>query len=402
MTGQPETASLRPTDALTASSAPSAPAPRPQGLAEIDLDAIAHNVAVLRERGGATPIMAVVKADGYGHGALEVSRAMLASGVRELGVCTISEALELRAGGITAPILSWLHTPDVDFGPAIEADIELAVSTNEHLAAVAAAARRSGRAAVVTIKIDTGLNRNGVNAQDWPRLLEAAVAAERAGDVRVRGLFTHFARADEPDHPVIDTQAERFRTMIAEAQAAGLDPEVTHAANSAATLTRADLRFDMVRPGIAVYGLSPMPDVSDFGLRPAMRLSGRLVNVKTVRAGDSVSYGHIWTAPRDTVVGVVPLGYADGIPRTLSNRFDVTRDGVRHPNVGRVCMDQFVVDLGPDSDARIGDEVVVFGDRRRGEPHAQEWADKLGTIHYEVVTGIKGRAVRRHVGGAGR
>ncbi len=385
MTGQPRPAS----------------SPPPQALAAIDLDALAHNVGVIRERAGDSPVMAVVKADGYGHGAVPVARTMLAAGVRELGVCTLDEALALRGAGITAPILSWLHTPDACFGPALEAGVQLAVSTLPHLEAVAAAARTAGTRAELTIKVDTGLNRNGVNAEDWPALLEAAVAAQRAGDVHVRGIFTHFARADEPDHPVIDTQARRLRVMVGEARAAGLDPEVVHAANSAATLTRPDLRFDMVRPGIALYGLSPMPEVSDFGLRPVMRLSGRFINVKTVRAGEGVSYGHTWTAPHDTVVGVLPLGYADGVPRTLSGRFDVTVDGERRPSVGRVCMDQFVVDLGPGSPVRIGDEAVIFGDPRRGEPHAQEWAEKLGTIHYEVVTGVKGRVQRRYTGGAG-
>lgn len=374
--------------------------PDPQALATIDLDALAHNVAVVRGRAGGTPVMAVVKADGYGHGAVPIARAMLAAGVRELGVCTLHEALELRSAGIDEPILSWLHSPDADFAPAIEADIELGVSTTRHLLAVAEAGRRLGVAATVTIKVDTGLNRNGVNAEDWPELLASAVKQQAAGHVRVRGVFTHFARADEPDHPVIDEQAAVLRAMVDQARSAGLDPEVVHAANSAATLTRPDLRFDMVRPGIALYGLSPMPEVGDFDLRPVMRLSGRLVNVKAVRAGDGVSYGHTWTAPRDTIVGVVPLGYADGIPRTLSNRFDVTLGGVRYPNVGRVCMDQFVIDLGPGSTAQVGDEVVIFGDPRRGEPHAQEWADALGTIHYEVVTGVKGRVERRYIGGA--
>ncbi|GAA4807685.1 alanine racemase [Tomitella cavernea] len=375
--------------------------PRPQALATIDHDALAHNVGVIRECAGDTPVMAVVKADGYGHGAAEVARTMLAEGVRELGVCTLSEALGLRAAGITAPILSWLHAHDADFAPAIAAGVELAVSTRRHLAAVVDGARRAGAPAVLTIKVDTGLNRNGVNVDDWPGLLEAATAAQRAGDVRLRGIFTHFARADEPDHPVIDIQAARLKEMVDQACAAGLEPEVVHAANSAATLTRPDLRFDMVRPGIALYGLSPMPEVSDFGLRPVMRLSGRFVNVKTVREGEGVSYGHTWTAPHDTTVGVLPLGYADGIPRTLSGRFDVAVGGERRPAVGRVCMDQFVVDLGLGSGVEVGDEAVIFGDPRRGEPHAQEWADALGTIHYEVVTGVKGRVQRRYVGGRG-
>lgn len=371
-----------------------------QALATIDLDAIAHNVGVVRERSAGAPIMAVVKADAYGHGAVEVARAMLAAGVRELGVCTLDEALELRAAGVTAPILSWLHSADADFGPALAAGVELAIPTPRHLPAIMAAATALGAAAVVSVKVDTGLNRNGVTAEEWPELLAALVRAEAGGLVRVRGMFTHFARADEPDHPVIDLQAERLRKMVAEARAAGLAPEVVHAANSAASLTRPDLAFDMVRPGIALYGLSPMPEQGDFGLRPAMRLSGRLVRVKRVAAGAGVSYGHTWTAARDTVVGIVPLGYADGVPRVLSGRFSVLVGGELRPAVGRVCMDQFVVDLGPDTTAAPGDEAVLFGDPRRGEPHAQQWADELGTIHYEVVTGVKGRVARAYSGGA--
>lgn len=370
-----------------------------QALATIDLDAIAHNVRVIRERAAGAPIMGVVKANGYGHGAVRVAKAMLAAGVRELGVCTLDEALELRAAGITAPVLSWLHPATADFGPALAAGVELAVPTLGHLPAIVAAARAGGAPAVITIKVDTGLNRNGITEEEWAELLPALVLAQAQGTVRVRGMFTHFAHADEPDHPVIDLQAERLRKMAAEARAAGLPLEVVHAANSAASLTRPDLAFDMVRPGIALYGLSPMPAVGDFGLRPVMRVAGRLVRVKSVAAGEGVSYGHTWVAARDTVVGVVPLGYADGVPRVLSGRFDVLVGGELRPAVGRVCMDQFLVDLGPDTTAVAGDEAVLFGDPGRGEPHVQRWADDIGTIHYEVVTGIKGRVQRHYIGG---
>lgn len=365
--------------------------------ATIDLDAISHNVAVVQERAAGAPIMAVVKADGYGHGAVPVAQAMLAAGVRELGVCTLDEALELRAAGITAPILAWLHSAESDYAPALAAGIELAVPTPAHLTAIAAAGQSSGVPAVISIKLDTGLNRNGVTVEEWPGLLAGLVRAEAAGVVRVRGMFTHFACSDEPGNMTTDVQAELLRTMVAEARAAGLDIEVVHAANSAAALTRPDLVFDMVRPGIALYGLSPIPEAGDFGLRPVMRLSGRLVRLKRVAAGESVSYGHTWTAPQDTVVGVVPLGYADGVSRVLSGRFEVLVGGTVRPAVGRVCMDQFVVDLGADTTVAEGDEVVLFGDPRRGEPSAQDWADTLGTIHYEVVTGVKGRVRRRVV-----
>ncbi|MDG3008983.1 alanine racemase [Rhodococcus sp. D2-41] len=368
-----------------------------QASATIDLGALAHNVQVLREHAGDTAVMAVVKADGYGHGAVQVAQTVLTAGARELGVTTLTEALQLRAAGITAPILSWLHTPDADFAAAIGADVEIGISSMPTLAAVVEAAQQAGRRAAVTVKVDTGLNRNGVTADEWPALRTALTVAEREGTVRVRGMFTHFAHADEPNHPFIDVQARRFREAVDSARSAGLDIEVTHAANSAATLTRPDLRFDMVRPGIALYGLSPMPELGDFGLRPVMTLTARVVKVKKVAAGEGVSYGHTWTAPRDTTVCVLPVGYADGVFRSLSNRFEVLVGGRRCPSVGRVCMDQLVVDLGPDADVREGDTAVLFGDGATGAPVAQDWASTLDTIHYEIVTAVRGRVQRRYL-----
>ncbi|MBD0322133.1 MAG: alanine racemase [Aldersonia sp.] len=373
-----------------------------QAEAVIDLDAIAHNVRVLNEHAGAAATMVVVKADGYNHGAVAVARAALAAGARELGVTTVSEAIELRAAGIGAPILSWLNTSDADFVAAIAQDVEIGVSSTDHLRAVAEAARATGRTATVSVKVDTGLNRNGASPQEYPRLLDelARLDAERA--VRFRALFSHLAHADQPDHPIIDVQRERFVSAIADAKRVGLTPELVHLANSAATLTRPDLAFDMVRPGIAVYGLSPIPERGQFGLVPAMTVTGRVALVKEVAAGEGVSYGHEWVAPHDTHVALVPLGYADGIPRALGGRFEVLVGGARRPSVGRVCMDQVVVDLGPDApNVREGEPAVLFGSGEHGEPVAQDWADALQTIHYEVVTGIRGRTVRRYVGSAG-
>ena len=372
----------------------------PRAEAVVDLGAIAHNVRVLRERAGPAGVMAVVKADGYGHGAVATARAALAAGAAELGVATVDEALELRAAGITAPVLSWLHTTDENFAAALTADVQVGVSSPRHLDAVLAATRATGRTAVVSLKVDTGLNRNGVSAADLDDTLVALATARAEGSVHLRGVFSHLARADEPTHPVVDVQAARLREVLDTAARHGLVPEVVHLANSAATLTRPDLRFDLVRPGIAVYGLSPVPELGDLGLLPAMTLRARVALVKRVTAGQGVSYGHIWTAPEDTTVALLPVGYADGVPRGLSNRFEVLLGGERRPVVGRVCMDQLLVDCGPDGGGVTeGDTAVLFGPGVDGEPRAQDWADTLETIHYEVVTGVRGRVVRTYVGG---
>jgi len=360
----------------------------------IDVAAIAHNVGVLRAHAPDAAVMAVVKANGYGHGAVVTARAALAAGSRELGVCTVAEALGLRAAGLAAPILSWLNTPGTDFGPALAAGVEIGVPSVAHLRSVAAAAAALGTRATVSVKVDTGLNRNGASSQEYPLLLAELREQVAAGTVRFRGLFSHLAHADDPRHRMIDIQRDRFLDAIALAKAQGLEPELAHLANSAATLTRPDLAFDMVRPGIAVYGLTPTPGVDDFGLRPAMTLRAPVALVKRVQAGEGVSYGHEWVAPRDTMAALIPLGYSDGVWRALGGRFDVALDGVRYRQVGRVCMDQFVVDLGPETSVREGDWAVLFGPGDRGEPTAQDWADLLGTIHYEVVTAPRGRVLR--------
>lgn len=366
----------------------------------VDLDAIAHNVRILREHAGDAAVMIVVKADGYNHGAVEVGRAALAAGAAELGVTTISEAVQLREAGITAPILTWLNNSDADYGAGIAADIEIGVSSLTQLRGVEAAARRLGRTATLTLKVDTGLNRNGVSVTEYRDVLTALRGLVDEQVVRFRAIFSHLAHADEPHHPIIDVQRDRFVEAIAVAKEYGLEPEITHLANSAATLTRPDLAFDMVRPGIAVYGLSPVPELGDFGLRPAMTFQAEVSLVKRVAAGEGVSYGHEWIAPHDTTVALIPAGYADGVWRRLGGRFDVWVRGARRPSIGRVCMDQLVIDLGENLDGVTeGDTAVLFGTGEGGQPHAQEWADLLETIHYEVVCAPRGRAVRRFRGG---
>ncbi|MEU3621655.1 alanine racemase [Amycolatopsis coloradensis] len=360
----------------------------PRAEVVIDLSAIRHNVALLASRAPGAQTMAVVKADGYGHGALEVGRAAVEGGATWLGTCSLDEALALRRAGIGCRLFSWLDTPEADFAPAVAEDIDVAVSSLDELARVADGARRardfSGLSALsrVHLKIDTGLSRNGCPPAEWPALVKAAAAAKPLIDVVA--IWSHLACADEPGHPSIDAQAKRFDEAYDIARAAGLNP-MRHLANSAAVLTRPDLNFDLVRPGIAIYGLNPVPVAED--LRPAMTFKSSVVLTKRIAAGESVSYGHSWTAERDTTLALVPVGYADGVPRSLSGRMDVWLGGRRRPVAGRVCMDQLIVDCGDDEPA-LGSEVILFGRGGFGEPTAREWADKLGTIDYEIVTSM--------------
>ncbi len=367
--------------------------------AVVDLQAISGNVASMKA-GTAAEVMAVVKADGYGHGLVPAARAALAGGATWLGTAIVDEALALRAAGITVPLLSWLWTPDeADTARrAIEADIDVSVSSRWQLDAVLAGARASGRTARIHLKIDTGLSRNGCYVDDWPDLVAAAARRSAADEVTVVGIWSHFAYADEPGHPTIGRQLEAFRSALAVAARAGVEPQLRHLANSAATLTLPGAHFDLVRPGIAVYGLSPVRE--PYGLVPAMTLRGAAASVKRVRAGEGVSYGHEYTTTRDTTLVLVPLGYADGVPRHASNVGPVWVNGARFTVAGRVCMDQIVVDVG-DLPVQAGDPVVLFGPGRDGEPTAQDWADAVGTIHYEIVTRIGPRVQRTYVGAPG-
>ncbi|CDP84849.1 MULTISPECIES: alanine racemase [Mycolicibacterium] len=372
--------------------------------AVVDLGAIDHNVRLLREHAGSAQVMAVVKADGYGHGAVEVGKAALAAGAAELGVVTIAEGLALRAGGIAAPVLCWLHPPGTDFAPALEADLQIAVSSVRQVDDVVAAVQQTGRSATVTVKVDTGLSRNGVSPADFPALIDALGRAQAAGALRPRGIMSHLVHGDEPENPFNDLQGKRLTAMREQAAAQGVVFELAHLSNSPAALTRPDLAFDMVRPGIAVYGLSPIPERGDMGLIPAMTLKCPVALVRSVHAGDGVSYGHRWIADRDTTLALLPVGYADGIFRSLSGKIEVLINGRRCPAVGRICMDQFVVDLGPGvPDVVEGDDAILFGPGTQGEETAQDWAELLGTINYEVATSPRGRITRTYVqAGRGR
>ncbi|MEU3461569.1 alanine racemase [Streptomyces sp. NPDC006733] len=364
--------------------------------AEIDLTALRANVRALRGRAPGAGLMAVVKADAYGHGAVPCARAALEAGATWLGTATPEEALALRAAGLGGRLLCWLWTPGGPFRAAIEADIDVTVSAMWALREVCAAAGAAGRPARVQLKADTGLGRNGCQPADWPELTAAARAAETDGLIKVTGVWSHFACADEPGHPSIADELAAFRTALAVAEAAGLDPEVRHLANSPGTLTLPESHFDLVRTGVAMYGISPVPQLggpADFGLRPVMTLTARLASVKQVPGGHGVSYGHQYVTPGDTTLALVPLGYADGVPRHASNAGPVLVAGKWRTVAGRIAMDQFVVDLGGDA-ARPGDEAVLFGPGDRGEPTAEDWARAADTIAYEIVTRIGTRVPR--------
>ncbi|WP_241562005.1 alanine racemase [Streptomyces hoynatensis] len=369
--------------------------------ADIDLAALRGNVRALRRRlAPGAALMAVVKADAYGHGLLPCARAAREAGAAWIGTATPEEALALRAAGDTGRVLCWLWVPGGPWRRAVEAGVDISVSGRWALTEAVAAARAAGRPARIHLKVDTGLGRNGCPPADWPDLVAAARAAEASGAVRVTGLWSHFACADEPGHPSIAAQQRAFADALAVAARAGLDPEVRHFANSPATLTLPEAHYDLVRTGVAVYGLSPSPEVGtpeDFGLRPVMTLRARLAAVKRVPGGHGVSYGHRYVTPGETTLALVPAGYADGVPRHASGGGPVLVAGKLRMIAGRVAMDQFVVDLGGDS-ACVGDEAVLFGPGDRGEPTAEDWARAAGTIGYEIVTRIGPRVTRHYLG----
>ena len=368
--------------------------------ASIDLDAIRDNVALLCASAPSAELMAVVKADGYGHGMLPSAHAALDGGARWLGVSALEEALALRAAGITAPVLSWLNAPGEPLHEAVEVGVDLSVSSLWALDETVTAARRANRPARVHLKVDTGLCRNGATVDQWPDLVAAAAKAEVSGEVAVTGIWSHFAYADDPGHPTIAAQVARFAEAVEVGRRAGLRPQLLHLANSAATLTLPDAHFDLVRPGIAVYGLSPVPQVSTYGLRPAMTLRGRVALTKEVPAGSGVSYGHRYVTQRPARLALIPVGYADGVPRAASNIGEIWLGGRRRRISGTVCMDQFVVDVGDDPVA-AGAEFVLFGPGDSGEPTAYDWAAALDTISYEIVSRIGTRVPRTYIG-AGR
>lgn len=394
-----------------ATHSPQVPAPgwteqaRARGaVAVVDLSAVTHNTARLLAAARGAALMAVVKADAYGHGLVPCALAAQRGGATWLGTALFEEAVRLRDAGVGGPILTWLSGPGADWDGVLERDIDVSVSAPWALSMVAAAARRVGCTARVHLKADTGLSRSGAQPADWPAVVTAAAKAQAEGSIEVVGVWSHLACADTPDHPANPVALQRFHDAYEQARAAGLTPRVRHLANSAATLALPQTALDLVRPGIALYGVSPgqqVGTVAGLGLRPAMTLRARLALVKAVPAGEGVSYGHEYVTDRATVLGLVPLGYGDGIARSAANRGPVQVGALRTAVAGRVCMDQVVVDLGPGSSARAGDEVVLFGDPGTGVPEVEDWGRATGTIGYEVVTRIGPRVPRSYVGGAG-
>jgi alanine racemase len=365
--------------------------------AVIDLDAVAGNVRALREHTRGGGVMAVVKSDGYGHGMVPAARAALAGGADWLGVVRAEEGLALRRAGLTAPVLCLMSAPDAPHDDAIAAGIDLSASTEGMVWQAAAAAERAGRPASLHLKADTGMARGGATAADWPGLVAAALAAEAAGQVRITGLWSHMACADIPGHPSIGAQVAAFTEAVALAERAGARPPLRHLANTPATVTLPETWFDLVRPGGGIFGLATLPGGAPDWLRPAMTVRTRLVQVKRVPAGTGVSYGHRYHTSAPATLGLVPLGYAEGVPRAASNVAEVLAGGQRRRIAGTVCMNQFVLDFR-DEEVAEGDEVVLFGPGDAGEPTAQEWADALGTLSYDIVTRFAARVPRSYRG----
>ena len=363
--------------------------------AVIDLEAIAHNTRILTAhvRG---ELMAVVKADGFGHGAVPVARTALANGASWLGVSFVEEALALREAGLDAPILSWIHLAQQNFTPALRAGIDLSVSSVRHLESIAQCAERSGIPAMIHLKADTGLHRDGACPQEqWPALVDATALWVERGAVCVRGVWSHLAHPDEPSHPATASQVEAFDAAVRVAEAAWLNVGLRHLANSGAALAAPETHYEMVRAGIGLYGVEPVREL-EFGLRPAMRLHARTVAVRQVGAGQGASYGHEYITGPPTHLALVPLGFADGLPRAASGRAEAAVLGERRAVAGRIAMDQCVIDVGAEP-VDLGQEVVLFGAGTHGEPTAADWARWAETNPREILTGIGPRVQRRYL-----
>ena len=369
--------------------------------AEVDLDAVAQNAATLRAVASPARLCAVVKADGYGHGAVPVAQASLAGGADLLAVALVAEGVELRRAGIEAEVLVLSQASPDELDHLVEAELDATVYAEEAIADLAAAAVRAGRDAQhpvgVHLKVDTGMHRVGAQPAD---ALALAKAIDADPALALRSVFTHCAVADEPDSTFTATQLDRFDAVLAELQAAGLAVACTHAANTAAAIDHPDARRSLVRVGIGLYGIAPAPALEGrVALRPALSLHARVSHVKRVAAGEGISYGLRYRPERDTTIATVPLGYADGVPRRLGEVGGaVLIGGRRCPIAGSITMDQVMVDCG-DAEVEVGDEVVLIGRQGEDEVTATDWADALGTIAYEIVCGISLRVPRRYLGG---
>ena len=364
----------------------------------IDVSAIRDNVSTLVDIASPAQVMAIIKADGYNHGAQDVAQAAIDGGAHQLGVATIAEAMNLRNYGFTCPIHAWMWCPGENLTAPMAADITIGVPSIAHAKAVVHAATErhaaTGRKARVCLMVDTGMSRSGVSPSELTGTIE--LLAEHRDVVDVTGMSSHLASADmDSGREITDLQNTRFSRAIQQARCAGLSVDTNHLANTPATLSRPDLRHQMVRPGVSIYGVDPLETSSGVQLRSAMTFRARVITTRTVPAGEGVSYGHQWRAQRDTRTAVVAAGYADGVPRSASGRFEVAINGQRYKQIGRVCMDQFVIELPDDANVEPGDWAVIFG---HGGPHVDELAAATGTIAYENLTLPRGpRVTRRHV-----
>ena len=363
----------------------------------IDLDAITANAAALAAHVGDAALMAVVKSDGYGHGMVRAAEAAVAGGARWLGVVQLADAIALREAGLTVPVLCLAGAPGAPHTAAIAAGVDLTAGTVALVREIAAAAQQAGLPARIQLEADTGMGRGGATTADWPDVVAAARQAERAGQARITGIWSHFACADMHGHESIPAQLSAFRAAVDLALRAGAEPEVRHMANTPATLTLPESYFDLVRPGGAIFGLSTLPGGAPGWLRPAMTVRARLIQTKRVPGGSGVSYGHRHVTRGPATLGVIPLGYNEGVPRLASSTAPVLVRGRRFTIAGTVNMNHTMVDVG-DLPAEAGDEVILFGPGDSGEPTAQEWADALGTLSYEIVTRFTGKIPRSYSG----
>ncbi len=357
----------------------------------IDLEVLASNYKTLKKLTGGQ-VLAIVKADAFGHGMIEVSKKLESIGVDILGTADIDEAVELRQAGIKSPIMAWLHSKNTNFEEAISSDIQLGASAIATLENIATTAKKVGQVAKVHLKVDTGLGRNGADLASWPGLIKKAVELSASGAVELVGVFSHLSGTSEKDDL---EQLRVFEEAIETAAKLGATFKIRHIAASLAALRYPSTRLDMVRVGAALYGIDPSPEAitRDHGLLPAMRVTSEVVHIKKVPAGHGVSYGYLHTTKASSTLALVPFGYTEGFPRVATGKAEVALNGKKYPVLARVAMDQFILDLGSDS-AEVGDEVVIIGDITKGEPSAEDLALAAGTINYEIVTKMGGRAKR--------
>lgn len=362
----------------------------------IDLDAIAKNLNTVRGKVGKSLVLGVVKADAYGHGLIPVAKKLEAAGIDYLGVADVTEALQLRDAGIDLPVLAWLHAPDENFVRAISAGIELGIANLDHLERISRAAEQLGRTARVHLKIDTGLGRNGATASEWPKLLQKANELVAEGFIQVVGIFSHLACTSEVDDLA---QISRFDKACAQARETGLEFELRHITASDGLLKYPQAHYEMVRAGVALYGLSPFEEnnSADFGLVPAMTATARVTQTKRVPAGEGVSYGYLHRTKADATLALVPVGYAEGLPRNASGKAKVSINGKVFTIESRIAMDQFVLDV-ENENVQAGNLVTIFGDPAAGVPSADDLARAADTINYEIVTRMGGRFKRTYLG----